>query len=217
MSTEAEQISPPPPAYPVRFEADYVEPLSRLSTLFRLILMIPLLIVAGILTSGLDVSSREETARRSLEFSSGTLGGLIVVHWIAVLLRRRPVAWIFDTIVAIQRFALRALTYVLLLRDRYPPFEGEWSVRYEVDRPEQLSRRQLVIWKTIASIPHFIVLLVLWFVVATVTVIAWFVILFSGRYPKGLHDLVSGWLRWYARVGAYWISLTDRYPPFSLD
>lgn len=216
MPIDPEQVAPPP-EYPVRFEADYVEPLSRLSTLFRLILMIPLIIVAAILTSGFDVSARDETARRSLEFSSGTLGGLIIVHWIAVFLRRRPVAWIFGAIVAIQRFALRALSYVLLLRDKYPPFEGEWSVRYEVDMPEQLSRWKLIIWKTIASIPHFIILLVLWFVVVAVTVISWVAILFTGRYPRGLHNLVSGWLRWNARVGAYWISLTDRYPPFSLE
>jgi hypothetical protein len=74
----------------------------------------------------------------------------------------------------------------------------------------------LFVWKTVASIPHFIALVVLWFVVLVLTFVAWFAILFTGRYPRGLYDFVSGFVRWGARVGAYWTSLTDEYPPFSL-
>jgi hypothetical protein len=104
-----------------------------------------------------------------------------------------------------------------LLTDKYPPFEGDWLLSYEVERPEEISRWRLLFWKFITAIPHFIILIVLWFVVAVVVVIAWFAILFIGRFPRGLHGLVEGVLRWQARVTAYVMSLTDQYPPFSLN
>src|SRR3990170_8073621 len=210
-----EATAPGPTAYPARFEADYIEPLSRLSTFFRLILMIPLAAVVAILGGGGffdfgDVGA--DDAERGFQFSVGALGSLIIVHWIAVVLRRRPVTWLFEAIVAIQRFALRAASYFLLLTDRYPPFEGDWVVRFEVERPEALSRWRLVIWKSITVIPHAIVLAFLFVAVVVVVVIAWFGVLFTGRYPEGLHGFVTGWLRWSARAWSYWASLTDEFP-----
>ena len=180
--------------FPVRLEVDYPERLSRLSTFFRLILAIPVLIVLSLLGQG-----------------------LIWVYWIAVLVRGRPVRWLFDANVAIQRFTLRAHAYLLLLTDRYPPFDGEWPVRFEVDYPERLSRWRLVIWKTATVIPHLIVLAFVFIAVFVVVVVAWFAVLFTGRYPCGMHSFVSGWLRWYARAWAYWISLTDEFPSFSFS
>lgn len=180
--------------FPVRLEADYPERLSRLSTLFRFILAIPVLVVLYLLGQG-----------------------LIWVYWIGILVRGRPVRWLFDANVAILRFTLRAYAYFLLLTDRYPPFDGEWQVRYEVDYPERLSRWRLVIWKTATVIPHLIVLGFVFLGVMVVVFLAWFTVLFTGRYPQGLHSFVSGWLRWVARVWAYWISLTDEFPSFSLS
>src|SRR3990170_2240711 len=176
-----EATAPGPTAYPARFEADYIEPLSRLSTFFRLILMIPLAAVVAILGGGGffdfgDVGA--DDAERGFQFSVGALGSLIIVHWIAVVLRQRPVTWLFDAIAAIQRFVLRATSYFLLLTDRYPPFEGDWAVRFEVDQPERLSRWQVFIWKTIASIPHFIILFALSAVVAVMTLVSWVAIVF---------------------------------------
>ncbi len=183
--------------FPIRLEADYPERLSRLSTLFRIILAIPVLIVVSLLGQGLGQ-------------------GLIWVYWIAILVRGRPVRWLFDANVAIQRFTLRAYAYFLLLTDRYPPFDGEWSVRYEVEYAQRLSRWRLVIWKTVTVIPHAILLALAAIAVTLVVVIAWFAVLFTGRYPRGLHSFVSGWLRWSARASAYWVSLTDEFPSFSV-
>ena len=197
--------------FPVRLEADYPERLSRLSTFFRLILAIPVLILLAVLAGGSGF------AGPGAGITIGALGSLVLAHWIAVLLRGRPVRWLFDVIVAIQRFSLRALSYFFLLTDRYPPFEGEWPLRYEVDYPERLSRWRLVIWKTATVIPHLIVLGFVFLGVMAVVFLAWFAVLFTGRYPQGLHSFVSGWLRWYARVWAYWISLTDEFPSFSLS
>jgi hypothetical protein len=179
--------------FPIRLEVDYPERLSRLSTLFRLILAIPVLIVLGLLGQG-----------------------LIWVYWIGILMRGRPVRWLFDVNVAVLRFTLRAYAYLLLLTDRYPPFDGEWQVRFEVDYPQRLSRWRLVIWKTATVLPHFIVLGFVFVGVVVVVILAWFAVLFTGRYPRGLHSFVSGWLRWTARASAYWISLTDEFPSFSL-
>jgi hypothetical protein len=148
---------------------------------------------------------------------SGIMGSLLFIHWSTVLIRGRPVRWLFDAMVAVQRFVLRADAYLLLMEDRYPPFEGDWRISYDVDFPQRISRWRLVIWKTITSIPHFIALSVLFFLVHVLVLFAWFAILFTGRFPKGMYDFVAGWLRWNARVSAYWMSLTDVFPPFSLS
>ena len=204
---------PQPPAYPVSLSVDYQEELSRLSTFFRLILLIPLAIFVTIIAGSGDGGAAGDGAVYTL----GTLGGLVLANWIVVFLRQRPATWLFDVIVHIQRFVLRATAYFLLLTDKYPPFEGDWLLSYEVKRPEEISRWRLLFWKFITAIPHFIILIVLSFVVVVVVVIAWFAILFIGRFPRGLHGLVEGWLRWEARVTAYVMSLTDEYPPFSLS
>ena len=205
---------PPNPrdAYPVTLEIEYQEKLSRLSTFFRLLLLIPLAIFVTIIAVSVDGGAAGDGAVYSL----GTLGALVLAHWIVIFLRQRPVNWLFDVIVNIERFTLRATSYFLLLTDKYPPFEWDWLLSYEVERLEKLSRWRFLFWKVLTAIPHFVILIVLWFVVVVVVVIAWFAILFTGRFPRGLHGLVAGWLQWQARVIAYVMSLTDEYPPFSL-
>jgi hypothetical protein len=197
--------------YPVRLEVGHKDRLSRLSTFFRLILAIPLLIAVGLLGGG----TLSWGAPAGVGF--GLASGILLFHWVSVLVRGRPVRWIYDVLVAIHRFIYRSYTYFLLLNDRYPPFEGGWETTYGVQMPERLSRWKLAIWKTIATIPHFIALSVVSFAVAVVVFISWFAILFSGRFPKGLHDFVAGWLRWSARVSAYWMSLTDDFPAFGFS
>lgn len=208
-----------PAPFPVRLEADYPERLSRLSTLFRIVLVIPLLVFVALITAGNFWSGfgEREAVERGAQVTVGALSSLLLAYWIAVLLRGRPVRWLFEVIVAIQRFALRATSYLLLLTDRYPPFEGDWQVRYEVDYPPRLSRWRLLIWKTVTVIPHVIVLAVLFVGVVLAVVIAWFAVLIGGRYPQGLHAFVSGWLRWSARAWSYWASLTDEFPSFGLS
>lgn len=191
-----------PEPYPVSFEFDGPENLSRLSTFFRLIVALPLLLFLAVMGGA----------------SGGILGGLVLAYWLSALVRKgRPVGWIGSAIVAILRFHFRAYTYLLLLSDKYPAFEGEWFAQLEADRPERISRRQIFFWKTFALVPHFICLTVLWFAVSVCEVISWFAILFTGRFPKGLRDFVVGWLRWSVRVTFYWISLRDEFPPYSLS
>ena len=201
--------------YPVTFDAVYPERLSRLSTFFRLLLFIPIAIFAVVLSG--SISSWNETAQGGTTVAFGAAGAVALASWLAILVRGRIPRWLFDFQVAFYRWANRAFGYFLLLTDRYPPFEGDWVISYDVRYPDRVSRWKLLFWKVITAIPHFIILEFLGLGAVIVTVIAWFFILFSGRYPRGLFDYVAGGMRWGARVWAYVLSLTDEYPPFNLS
>lgn len=200
--------------YPVRFEADYPERLGRLSTVFRIVLFIPvaifLALVGGQAFSYSDIGEGTST-------TLGAGGGIVLAIWAAVFVRQYVPHWLFDFQVALMRFQARAYGYLVLLTDRFPAFEGEYPINFDVSYPDRLNRWKVAIWKIITSIPHFIILIFLYVVVFVVVVIAWFAILFTGRFPKGLHTFVAGVFRWSLRVQAYIFSLTDEYPPFSLD
>ena len=183
--------------YPVIFEAAYPERLSRWKTLLRIFLAIPVLIF--------------------WEVVSSALGAVVVASWLAIIVRGRIPRWLFDFLVALHRWQSRALGYVLLLAEVYPPFEGDYPIDFDVRYPERLSRWKVLVWKVITAIPHFIIVGILGMTVAFVTVVAWFYACIAGRYPRGLFDYVAGVIRWGARVNAYVLSLTDEYPPFDLS
>ena len=90
----------------------------------------------------------------------------------------------------------------------------EYPVIFNVEYPERLSRL-LIFVKWLLVIPHLIVLYFYGIVVGIVMFLAWWAILFTGRYPKGMFDMVVGYNRWSARVNAYASLLRDEYPPFS--
>ena len=90
----------------------------------------------------------------------------------------------------------------------------EYPVTLEVEYPERLSRL-LIFVKWLLAIPHLIVLYFYGIIVGVITFFAWWAILFTGRYPKGMFDVVVDYLRWNLRVSAYMSFLTDSYPPFS--
>jgi hypothetical protein len=184
-------------AYPVALAVDYPERQSRWKTLFRLFLAIPLLIFAYLINSA------------SL--------GMVWAIWIVVALRGRIPRWMFDFQVALIGWQVRAFSYCLLLTDAYAPFEGDYPIRFEAQYPERLSRWKVLFWKYFTVLPHSIVLFFLWIAAYVVLIIAWFAILFTGRFPRALHGYVAGVVRWSLRVQAYVFSLTDEYPPFSLS
>lgn len=204
-----------PARYPVRLEVDYPETQSRWKALFRLFLAIPVLIFVALLTGG--GGGAGEATRRGGEFAAAGTSGVIVAIWVTIVLRQRIPRWLFDFQAWVNRFTARAFGYLALLTDEYPAFEDDYPVRYEIDYPDRLSRWKVFVWKIITSIPHLFVLVVLYLTLVVVVPIAWFAILFTGRYPAGLHTYVVGVMRWGARVQAYLYSLTDAFPPFSLD
>ncbi len=87
------------------------------------------------------------------------------------------------------------------------------TLQYDVAYPEHLSRG-LIFVKWLLVIPHLVVLVLLGIGFSVVTVIAWFAILFTGSYPRGMWDFSMMTLRWSARVTAYTYLQRDEYPPF---
>ena len=211
--------------YPARLEIDYPERLDRLSTFFRIIAVIPIAIVFSLIsaTSNSTVTVITETGEvvsRVTESGGGIMAGLFGATLLMILFRQRYPRWWFDFAREFARFGMRLGAYLSLLTDRYPSTEDEQSVHLEIDYPEVRTdlNRWLPLVKWLLAIPHYVVLVFLGVGALLSIVIAWFAILFTGRYPRPLFDYVVGVARWGLRVQAY-VSLlvTDRYPPFRLS
>jgi hypothetical protein len=208
------------PAYPARLEVDYAEQHDRVSTLFRIVMVIPIAIVYSVLTSGSTQTVVRESGEVVRTTSGGIAGGLFLATLLMILFRRRYPRWWFDFARELARFSARITAYVALLRDEYPSTVEEQGVHLEIDYPvvDRDLNRWLPLVKWFLAIPHYVVLVVLSLAAFVSVVIAWFAILFTGRYPRGLFDFVVGVGRWWLRVQAYaFLLVTDRYPPFSLN
>lgn len=210
-----------PAPYAARFDVDYPDrPLNRLTTFFRPIWAIPILIVLGLLSGSGSVHYVNE-AGRMVQTSAGSIsGGLFVATALLVVFRQKYPRWWFDFALEFGRFSARVGAYMLLLTDRYPSTTEGQAVRLEADYPQ--AERDLNRWmplvKWFLAIPHYVVLIVLSIIVVLATIIAWFAILFTGTYPRGMFDFVVGVGRWWTRVWAYaFLLVTDEYPPFSLS
>ena len=201
--------------YPARLDIEYPEEgLGRASTFFRIILVIPIVIVAGLLTNSF-VGNADGAGLAGL-FAAITLFGPILLM---ILFRQKYPRWWFDFNLELTRFNTRIGAYLSLMRDEYPSTDEQQAVHLELDYPDadQDLNRWLPLVKWLLAIPHYIVLAVLSVAAFICVVIAWFAIIFTGRYPRGLFNFVLGVHRWGLRVGAYmWFLITDRYPPFSL-
>lgn len=212
------------PSYPARLSIDYPETLDRVSTFFRLILVIPILVVLSLLTATASdtvtvVTDSGEVLSRVTTTGLGIAGGLFVATMLMIVFRQRYPRWWFDFALALNRFSNRVGAYLGLLTDRYPSTEEEQSVHLDLEYPsvKQDLSRWMPLVKWLLAIPHYIVLAVLSVGAVVAILIAWFAILITGRYPRALFDYVVGVGRWALRVQAYaTLLITDRYPPFSL-
>jgi hypothetical protein len=206
--------------YPARLQVDYPEEHNRVTTLFRLIVAIPIAIVLTVLTAGASHTVYNESGQAVRTTSGGVAAGLFLATLLMILFRQRYPRWWFDFALELARFSARVGAYVALLTDQYPSTVEEQSVHLDVEYPdvEHDLNRWLPLVKWLLAIPHYLVLIVLSVGAFFAVVIAWFAILFTGRYPRGLFDFVVGVGRWWLRVDAYALLLvTDRYPPFSLN
>jgi len=207
----------PTTKYPIQFSVDYPDrPLNRLTTAFRIFVIIPIAIVLGVISGGGGAwGSNGHTS----EASAGAGGLLVLGPLLMILFRQKYPRWWFDWNLELQRFTNRVGVYLALMDDRYPSTDENQSVHLDYDYPDV--KRDLNRWlplvKWLLAIPHAIVLFFLYIAVVVMVIVAWFAILFTGRYPRGIFDFVAGVIRWHNRVVAYaLLMVTDRYPPFSL-
>jgi hypothetical protein len=203
-------------AYPVTFSVDYPDrPLNRLTTFFRIFTIIPIAIVLALMT-GPWVGWEQNPIR----WVWPVAGVLFAPTLLMVLFRRKYPRWWFDWNLNLTRFGSRVGAYGTLLTDVYPSTDAEQSVHLEITYPDAekdlLPGLPLVKW--FLAIPHYFVLVFLGIAAGFCIFIAWWAILFTGKFPRAFFDFVVGVGRWGLRVSAYaFILATDRYPPFSLQ
>ena len=204
--------------YPVTFSVDYPDrDLNRLTSAFRIIVAIPIVIVLSLLTGQ---SVHYATSNGTNETATLAAGGgvLFLPLVLMIVFRQKYPRWWFDWNLQLLRFSNRVSAYLALLDDHYPSTDEEQAVHLDLPYPDALQlNRWFPLIKWLLAKPHFIVLFFLAIAAVLAVIIAWFAILFTGRYPRGLFDFVVGVMRWSNRVTAYALALvTDAYPPFSL-
>ena len=204
-------------SYPVQFSVDYPDrALNRLTTFFRIIVAIPILIVLGSVSGGTWQSS---SGNQTTVVAAGAGGLLFVGPLLMMVFRQKYPRWWFDWNLELQRFSNRVGAFLALMDDRYPSTDDQQSVHLDYPYPdaERDLNRWLPLVKWFLAIPHYIVLVFLDIAAVAVVIVAWVAILITGRYPRGWFDFVEGVIRWNNRVVAYaFLLVTDDYPPFRL-
>ena len=186
-------------SYPLTFDVEYPGELSRWLIFIKGLLAIPHIIIL---------------------YALGIAASLVmVIAWFAILITKRYPRELFTFAVNVNRWSANVMSYVLLMRDEYPPFSwdpGQYPVTYDVEYPEELSR-WLIFIKWLLVIPHIIVMAFLLLGAYIALFVAWFAILFTRHFPEGLFNFIVGVLRWQNRVNAYTNLMRDEYPPFSME
>jgi uncharacterized protein DUF4389 len=205
--------------YPVQFSVDYPDrELDRVTSAFRIFTVIPIAIVLAAI--GGYTASWANGSGATTTVAVGGTGLLVLPPLLMIVFRQKYPRWWFDWNLQLLRFANRVGVYIALMDDRYPSTDEEQGVHLELPYPD--AQRELNRWlpivKWLLALPHYLVLAVLYVVAVLAAIGAWFVILFTGRYPRGVFGYVEGVIRWHNRVIGYAFALvTDEYPPFRLS
>jgi hypothetical protein len=205
-------------SYAASLEIDYPGVLDRFTTFFRLIWALPIVLIFAVLTAGGEMM-RDEAGKYAATSFGGIVIGLFVATALMIVFRERYPKWWFDFNLELNRFSMRITAYLLLLTDQYPSTVEKQTVHLDLKYPD--AKRDLNRWlplvKWFLALPHYLVLIVLVIIAVVASVLAWFAILITGRYPRSLFDFIVGVNRWGLRVAAYaTLLVTDKYPPFSL-
>lgn len=188
---------PPSAPYPVVTEFDRQDEYHRLLPIVKGLLLIPHWFVLFFIYIGAFFA--------------------IVAAWFAVLFTGKYPAGIHSFLTGTYRWTTRATSYAFLMTDRYPPFSFDdddgYPTRFDIAYTEQIARwRPLVHWLLV--IPYAIVASVLMTLAYVVTIIAFFAILFTKNFPEGMFDFNVVAMRWQNRSAAYYLWMTEKYPPF---
>jgi hypothetical protein len=209
--------------YPVQFAVEYPDrPLNRLTSFFRIFVIIPIAIVLGTVSGATWESAGSTSAlhNSTTYYGPAGAGGLLFFGpLLMILFRQKYPRWWFDWNLELQRFINRVWTYLALMNDSYPSTDDRQWVQLDYAYPDAGTdlNRWLPLVKWLLAIPHYIVLFFLEIAAFFAVIVTWFVILFTGRYPRGIFSFVEGVFRWHNRVAAYaFVLVTDRYPPFRL-
>jgi Domain of unknown function (DUF4389) len=192
---------------------------NRLTVAVRLLLAIPHIIFVGGI--GLSFAAHNNTRdATSLSGETGLLGG---IAWLLAIVSWFTIVFAGEHFVVVRRFTrfylrwrVRALAYMMLLVDPYPPFgDGAYPVTLSIGDATIPRERLTVAFRLFLGIPHFIVLFFLVFAWWITAIVSWILILASGSYPQPLYDFATGVFAWLIRVEAYMLLMVDEYPPFS--
>ncbi len=199
--------------YPVTLDIEYPDrELNRWTSVLRPFMLIPIAVVLSL------VSGPGMHAGRDIAFEAG--GIVFGATVLMLVVRQKYPRWWFDWNVALTKFGLRVASYAALLRDEYPSTDEEQAVHVSIRYPDVT--RDLNPWmplvKCFLAIPHYIVMAFLCVAAIGGVIVAWFIIPFTGRYPRPIFEFVVAVMRWWLRVAAYaFLLVTDRYPPFDLE
>jgi len=204
----------PDAPYPVQYSVDYPDrPLNRLTTFFRLFMVIPIVIVLALIEGSVSAYGGRAGGTAS------AVGLVVLPTLLLILFRQKYPRWWFDWSLELMRFSARVGVYLALMDDRYPSTDEHQAVHLDFPYPDARNdlNRWLPLVKWLLAVPHYVVLLFLYIAAFFVVIAAWFVILFTGRFPRGMFDFLVGVGRYTNRVIAYaHVLVTDRYPPFRL-
>jgi hypothetical protein len=188
--------------YPVSYAADpAIEGRNRLSTFFRYFAVIPWSIVLTIWAIGVLFT--------------------IVVAWFALVFTGRYPRGLYDFHAKYSRLGARINGFTFLATDEWPPFHGNpddsYPIRLGIPEPLPKYNRAKAAFRLIVGIPVILLSYVQNLISSVVSFIAWFTIVFTGKVPEGLFDALRMALAYQARAGAYFLLITEDYPPFSFD
>lgn len=196
-------VSAPPVDYPVNVTFSPEPPeRNRLTVFFRIILVIPVFVV--------------------IYFYALAVGFTSFVAWCAILITGRYPAGLYRFADGFIRVTTYAYAYSCLLTDEFPPFTGHsekanaYPVQYSADAPS--ARNRLTVgFRAILAIPILLFASLLLQIVEFFGLVAWFAILFTGRFPNSMIPISQGMLRSVMRAHSYAYLLVDNYPSFSID
>ena len=202
----------------VRFSVDYPDrELDRLTTALRIFTVIPIAILLASI-GGFTASFSQGSPGATTIVIGGT-GLLFLPTLFMIVFRQKYPRWWFDRNLQLLRFTNRVCVYLALMDDCYPSTDEEQSVHLTIEYPDARLglNRWMPLVKWFLAIPHYVVLFVLTLGVVLDVIVAWFAILFTGRYPRAVFDYVEAVMAWHNRVAGYVaILVTDEYPPFAL-